>query len=248
MQLSQQLEQTIEPVSVLHSNRIESAALGGRPAAVFRTEVSKLLERGERELTILPFFLGPSNALLEYLPMTAEEGYLSGRLKIRVAWPICRDREAAQRLAVTVIRQAGELKRGEEMILVDHGTPRYEVHQVREWVREAVVARGVPVRSCSMESREGPKYSFNQPLLADLLAERGQDPEVRALVIALLFLLPGRHAGSAGDVDQICQEALRNTNTPYRLSGVLGETPEVLKILVERWQQLNQGDYWFSIT
>lgn len=247
-ELSRHLGQRVEPVSVLHSNRIAAGDLGGGQAAVFRSEVLKLLERGERELRILPFFLGPSNALLEYIPLTVGECYPSARLNIRVAWPICRDREDAGHLATAVIRQAGEMNRGEEMILVDHGTPRYEVHQVREWVRDAVAGRGTPVRSCSMESREGAQYAFNQPLLDNLLRERAKDPEVKAFVIALLFLLRGRHASYGGDVDQICSEALRDAHAPYRLSGVLGETPEVLSILTERWQQLNRGDYWFSVT
>lgn len=246
-ELSLKLGQTVEPVSVLHSNRVAADELNGARAEVFRTVIPGLLKGSAKELVILPFFLGPSNAILEYIPLTVEECFPLNKLRIRVAWPLCRNERDADLLAQAVIRQLGESSQEHSTVLVDHGTPRYEVHQVREWVREAMQKRGIGVRSCSMESREGPEYAFNRPLLEELLQEMTADGVLPHIAVALLFLLPGRHASENGDVDEICRNVLAGKGVDWRLSQVLGETPEVMTLLQRRWEELQRGDYWFSI-
>jgi sirohydrochlorin ferrochelatase len=55
------------------------------------------------------------------------------------------------------------------------------------------------------------------------------------VIVALFFLLPGRHAGAGGDVAEICdgliaQHTLRSAvRTP-----LLGEHPQLVDILVDR--------------
>jgi sirohydrochlorin ferrochelatase len=56
-----------------------------------------------------------------------------------------------------------------------------------------------------MESPAGPGFEFNRPLLEEALALPGFDSG--DVVIAPLFLLPGRHAGTGGDLDTIARVA-----------------------------------------
>ena len=106
--------------------------------------------------------------------------------------------------------------------LVDHGTPSPAVNRVRGHVAEQLRARlvgdggadasALEVVACSMERREGPEFAFNEPLLEDILSYppvAATDPATTPLVLAMLFLQPGKHAGAGGDVDQLVEEAQR---------------------------------------
>ena len=79
------------------------------------------------------------------------------------------------------------------------------------------------------ERREGAEYDFNDPLLESLLSEVAENG-CREVVLAQLFLSPGRHAGKGGDLDEICSgfkgELIR---TP-----LLGNHPEIISILERR--------------
>ena len=85
------------------------------------------------------------------------------------------------------------------LALVDHGTPVFEVHRVREEIGKALNERMKDYVSgfstCSMERRDGEKYDFNEPLLENLLADK---KECEEMLVAQLFLSPGRHAGKGG--------------------------------------------------
>ena len=48
--------------------------------------------------------------------------------------------------------------------------------------------------TCCMERREGSEYDFNDPLLESLIKEL-EEKKIKKLVLAQLFLSPGRHAG-----------------------------------------------------
>jgi sirohydrochlorin ferrochelatase len=59
---------------------------------------------------------------------------------------------------------------------------------------------------------EGGAHAHNHPLLADALAalsahSASPPPAHTDVVVALLFLSPGRHAGPGGDIAQICGAA-----------------------------------------
>ena len=58
----------------------------------------------------------------------------------------------------------------------------------------AAVAAGA-VEASSMERREGTEYDFNEPLLENLLGSEGFEKDV---VLSMLFISPGRHAGPGG--------------------------------------------------
>ena len=89
--------------------------------------------------------------------------------------------------------------------------------------------------TASMERRAGEEYAFNDPLLEKLLAEicaRGE----RNVIVAQLFLAPGRHAGSNGDITKIClpfeKDGVRIKQTP-----TLGKHPYLIEILGERLRE-----------
>ena len=56
-----------------------------------------------------------------------------------------------------------------------------------------------------MEKRKVGKYSFNGPLLLNQLRKNNFDQG--DVIISLMFLLPGNHAGLHGDITKICVEA-----------------------------------------
>ncbi|WP_156469121.1 sirohydrochlorin chelatase [Cephaloticoccus primus] len=115
--------------------------------------------------------------------------------------------------------------------LVDHGSPTRAVTQVRDEVAarlaESLAGEVAEVVACSMERRSGAEYDFNEPLLENVLARpewcaqgsnaggataahstaTGQTPRTNLVIVAPLFLLPGRHAGPGGDIAQICARA-----------------------------------------
>ena len=84
-----------------------------------------------------------------------------------------------------------------------------------------------------MERREGEAYAFNDPLLEKL--GEVDDFAGGRLILAMFFLLPGRHAGEGGDVAEICDGLISEgafeqiQNTP-----LLGEHPMLLEILEDR--------------
>jgi sirohydrochlorin ferrochelatase len=62
------------------------------------------------------------------------------------------------------------------------------------------------VVACSMERRAGAEYDFCEPLLAGVL----RSPRARAarlVIVALLFISPGKHAGPGGDIAEIIAAA-----------------------------------------
>ena len=121
------------------------------------------------------------------------------------------------------------------MALVDHGTPIIEVNRVRNAVGRQLASEldAAVVLPCSMERREGEAYAFNDPLL-EKLGEVDHFAGGR-LIVAMFFLLPGRHAGKGGDVAKICDGLISEgvfeqiQNTP-----LLGEHPMLIEILEDR--------------
>jgi len=68
--LSERLGCEVEPASVLHSTRIDPALVPDcwpRPTTWERA-TKAALAAGEREFLVLPFFFGPTGAIIDYLP------------------------------------------------------------------------------------------------------------------------------------------------------------------------------------
>ena len=81
-----------------------------------------------------------------------------------------------------------------------------------------------------MESPEGADYAFNEPLLAAQLRTDGFDRG--EVVIAPLFLSPGRHAGPQGDLARIAAAAeVAAPGLRCHFTGLVGTHPLAVETL-----------------
>jgi sirohydrochlorin ferrochelatase len=237
----------VEAVSLLHSHKIAADKLNGVPATIVKRRLRECLAAGHHEFVCLPLFLGPSRAIGDYLPQVVDE--LSGEypeLKVRIAPVLAgEDFDAPDpRLAQMLADQIRALQPSQSMkvALVDHGTPIIEVNRVRNAVaRQLASELGAPVvLPCSMERREGGAYAFNDPLLEKLGSV--EDFAGGQLVLAMFFLLPGRHAGEGGDVDEICEGLIaEGTFEQIQNTPLLGEHPMLLEVLEDRLRETISG-------
>lgn len=238
--LSRQTGECVEAVSLLHSHKIPSSRLQGQPATIVKRRMRELIKEGQREFVVLPLFLGPSLAITDYLPSIVDELRQNhADLVVQIAEPVAGGdvaRPDARLSRILAEHIQAHLDEGEDnkIALVDHGTPIRPVNALRDAVARQLEARsGRPVQPCSMERREGPEYAFNDPLLENL-AERGGDKGSH-LVLAMFFLLPGRHAGPGGDVAEIADGLVEQGDfRSVRISPLLGEHPLLLDILSDR--------------
>jgi sirohydrochlorin ferrochelatase len=244
--LSTRVALPVEPVSLLHSHKVPVEKLEGQPATIVRRRLRECIEAGQRQYVFLPLFLGPSLAIADYLPQLIEEGRaLAPDLDVRVAEvlagpnPENPDFRLAQMLADQVKALNPDL--GTRVALVDHGTPAEPVNRVRNAVAQQladILGDAVTsVQPCSMERREGDDYAFNEPLLESL----SEIPDFSGgrLILAMFFLLPGRHAGKGGDVAEICRGLIAGSAfEQIQTTPLLGEHPGLLEILVDRLREV----------
>ena len=240
--LSARLQLSIEAVSLLHAHKVPAELLGGQPATIVKRRLREHIAQGQRNFVCLPLFLGPSLAILDYLPRVVAELQLDcPELSVRIA-PVLAGANMDSpdlRLAQILADQLRVLPNWQQakVALVDHGSPILEVNRVRNAVaRQLSQLLDLPdgaVQPCSMERREGEAYAFNEPLLEKLgqLESFAGGP----LILAMFFLLPGRHAGAGGDVAEICaglQEA--GAFELIRTTPLLAEHPLLLDLLADR--------------
>ena len=185
--------ETVEAVSWKHSDRIPAAELGGTPAWTLAPWMRAQLGRGERDFIFIPFFVSERGAIGSMLEADLNRlAGAGGGFSFRFTEGLDRDDAltaiVAARVGETIAAQA--LSRP-AVIVVDHGGPSRASSELRD--RVAANLRAAPA---SMES---------QPLLADRLRAPGWDKG--DVVIAPLFLSPGRHAGADGDLARIARAA-----------------------------------------
>lgn len=245
--LSAIVKTEVQPVSVLHSDKVDAAQLDGIRAYNFTSRVRLDLSQGVRKFYVLPLFFGPNRALTDYLPTQFKKnvsGYPDAKLLMapplagREAVPDLRIAEAlADRIETSIDKY--ELSTP-AVAVVDHGSPVRSVTDVRDGVtrqlREMAGALYRAVEPSSMERRPEPEYDFNEPLLDTLLCRPPFDQG--DVVVAQMFLLPGRHAGPDGDIHNICREA--EYPGPHRIyrTDLLADHPLILKILEDRFNFL----------
>lgn len=232
----------VAPVSLRHSSAIAPARLGGVPAEILEPALARRLAAGQTEFVIVPLFFGPSRALTEFLP--ARGAFLRRghpALRLRLAPPLfAAGDDRLARILADQVRVVGPTAAG-RVALVDHGSPAREVTAVRDALAvqlAGLLGDGTIVAPCSMERRPGPEYDFNEPLLEKLLAQPGWRGNV---VVAMQFLLPGRHAGAEGDVAQICRRAeTARPDLRTHLTPLVGAHPALSGILADRWRAAEQ--------
>ncbi len=243
-ELARETGLTILPVSLLHSHKVDPAELEGEAAEILERSLKRYLEEGERDFVVLPLFFGPSRAITDYLPkrLTVLQRSFPD-LRVRIA-PFLfdargrNDLRLARILADGVETVLGE--RGDEeaaVVLVDHGSPAPEVTYARNFVAGQLSAllgdRVSRVAAASMERREGELYEFNEPLLEEILAADGFNRG--CVILAMLFLSPGRHAGDGGDVWEICRKAEADSpGLEIEMTELVGNHPELISILRDR--------------
>jgi sirohydrochlorin ferrochelatase len=245
--LAAQIGREIVPVSLLHSNRVAADQLDGVTADTVEPYLRQQLGRGETEFVVLPLFFGPSRAISEYLPGVVEklhDEFPAFMVRIAPTLFAADEDTLAQMLAERVHGQlTAEFSCGQpvRVALVDHGSPARAVTAVRDLLaRQLEIKLGAAVAAvaaCSMERRPGPEYDFNEPMLETLLTRAGWN--AGPVIVAQLFLAPGRHAGPEGDIAGICAQAeaaspgLRTVRT-----DVLGTHPAMVNLLADRLAQV----------
>lgn len=242
--LSRQCGQPVHAASLQHADRIPARQLGGEPARLLREVLSDELRRDRRWFVVVPLLFGDSRALTAFIPeqVAALQG-LFGDFQVDVAAPLVPLPQGEPRI-VQILHDHVEESRAElgsdpdRIIVVDHGSPLPQVTAVREYAADELARRLPPrdqVMQAVMERREGREYDFNGDLLERLLDRLGSEEVEHRILVAMLFLLPGRHAGPGGDVAEICATAMRrHPRLRIVISPLVGEHPLLIDILDDR--------------
>jgi sirohydrochlorin ferrochelatase len=251
-QLSERTQQKIHPVSLQHADSVAVEELNGMKASVLKGFLREQLQNKEvqgeklQEFIILPLFFGNSRALTKYIPdVQAELEREFGKFKITIKdtlyilsqSPDVSIKESrlskiiAEHILQTSQSNSIPLK---NIVLVDHGSPSPEITAVRNGVaNELKMILGEAVDQAAMERRRGKQYDFNGELLETWLYEKAEQGV--SVIIALMFSLPGRHAGEGGDIEAICQSVKqRHPNFKVAISPLVGDHPLLLDILSDR--------------
>lgn len=230
------------PSSLLHSSKIPADQLEGEEAVNLERRIRLSIEAGERAFTLIPFFFGPTAAINSYLPeRLAYRRQKQGEFHMERTPFLYEPGDASllvDILAKRILQQIHYQQwRQPRVVLVDHGSPLPEVTAVRDSLAPlladhlgSTVACVVPA---SMERRPGPEFAFNEPLLENLFDQPGwgEGP----VVVSMLFLSPGRHAGPGGDIARICQAAeIRHPKLRTAMTGLVGDHPGIIPLLLRR--------------
>lgn len=242
--LAERVGEPVRPVSLLHADRVAAERLDGRPAEILAPTLRRLVSDGVRDLRLLPLFFGPSRALTQFVPEVAAEVRAEcGPFRLEIAPELCplpagepRLVEIlADNLAAAAMRAAIAPRR---VVLVDHGSPIPEVTAVRRWLARGLAARlgaAVQLEEAVMERRPGPEYDFNGPLLEDVLSRLAETDHRTPILLAMLFLSAGRHAGPDGDIAQIrARIATRFPSLHIVTAPLVGSHPALIEILARR--------------
>jgi sirohydrochlorin ferrochelatase len=233
--VSHLIGQTVHAVSVLHSHKVDPTLLENQPAQIFADAVLAANRDGITDLIVLPLFMGPSRAITEFLP---EQFKLHARpeLKMHIAPTLYSDDGLLRSILIDQLHATGWKKDSGTVLLCDHGSPAIEVTQVRntlaEEIRTALQLPASELMACSMERRPGDEYAFNEPLLETALNQASGN-----CVILMQFILPGRHAGTGGDVEEICTKHAPG-GLQWRRSDLIGTHPKLASLLAKRFGQV----------
>ena len=247
--LSKRLGMNVEGVSLLHSHKIDAEKLGGEPATIIRRRFKQGIANEEHYFICLPLFLGPSLAITEYLIELIDEAkLLCPEMQILVAPPLAGwdvndpDSRLAEILAdqVKALIEEKSLTYSTNLVLVDHGSPIEKLSILRNTVtdqlRDLLGGSVSTAIACSMERREGDAYAFNDPLLESITFDKSSTAEhLESLIVAMFFLLPGRHAGEGGDVDEILQGLVDEKKVKnFHKTDLISTHPLIYSILEDR--------------
>ncbi|UHD18297.1 sirohydrochlorin chelatase [Thiocapsa bogorovii] len=246
--LAERLGETVHPVSLLHSDRIPPDKLHGQPAETFELFLRRRLSEDARRFLILPLFFGPSRAISDYVPerIAALQNDF-GPFEVQIARALCPLPEGEPDMVEILLERIHDVAIEQNIaprriVLLDHGSPIPAVTEVRRWLARQLTQRlandpgpDVTLGEAVMERRSGAEYDFNGELLEDRLRALAAEDISTPVILAMLFLSPGRHAGPRGDIAEICLSVERE-HPGFRVhpSGLVGDHPRLLDILAAR--------------
>jgi sirohydrochlorin ferrochelatase len=216
----------VRAVSWRHSDRIDDHDIDGVPAWTLDAFMRSFVALGQREFVLVPFFVCPAGAIGSVLQREIETlqrelgafdvRFTAGLAEQGVIPSIVADRVRTCIAAHGLSRPA--------VVVVDHGGPSAAAAGLREELATEVrVALEAEVRSIATASMEG----AHPPLLHDLLRQESLSRE--NVVVAPLFLSPGRHAGPDGDLARIC----RQSHSRCHLADLVGTHPLAVEALAD---------------
>jgi sirohydrochlorin ferrochelatase len=125
------------------------------------------------------------------------------------------------------------------VVLVDHGSPSPKITEVRKDIARTLAADyGLNLDQVVMERRQGQEYDFNGELLATWLRQQAEQGTT-SVIVAMLFFLPGRHAGPNGDVEEICNSVVADhPQLRFNITPLISEHPLLLDVLKDRLEEV----------
>ncbi len=246
-ELSKAIDTPVSAAPLLHANKISSDLIGGKPVQILEDQLTRAIEQGVQEFVVLPFFFGESGALSDYLPKRLKRlTAIKGSFRAKILRPLYLNRSNGGDLLVEILKErimetaTSRGINGGTVLLVDHGSPLPIVTKVRneltELLRNTSIASRYNIVAASMERRSGAEYDFNEPLLATAL--QSVSAACKPIVVAQLFLSPGRHAGPDGDIASICKSAeTENPRLQIFRTELVGNHPKVVELLKRRYQE-----------
>lgn len=214
----------VAPVSWKHSDRIPAERLEGRPARTLDSFIRAEYTAGCRDFHLIPFFISAQGAIGSALRRDLEELRTELGPFAFTFGPGLADLGVIARIVAERVRETAAAAGLSQppVVLVDHGGPSAASAALRDRLA-AEVGRELtpdfpPPVAASMEGE-------HPPLLADVLA--GPVCAGHEVVVALLFLSPGRHAGTGGDIAEICAASPARTHC----TGLIGTHPLAITAL-----------------
>ena len=250
----------VHPTSARWSDRVDAADLDGQPAEIFLHCLRRLGGAGASSVIVVPFFFGPSATITDFCPQQARLAMNEFvDLTVTMAPPLhcpcpyldrllpserrCRgaDDRIARAILARVLKAASRAGFSRpHVFLCDHGTPTRSVNAARQAVsaqlRLLLGGDAAAVEPCSMERRPAREYDFNAPLLEDAIGTVDVD-KADGIVVALLFLSPGKHAGPGGDIATIIKESVISPGLGVEVTEVIGSDPLIADIILDRIEQ-----------
>ncbi len=241
--LSQQCGCKVDAVSLRFSDSVDPSKLNGKAAQIFNGYLAGYLEKGIRKFFVIPLFFSLSGAITTYLPDQYKQLKKQfGEFELVVGKELYPLPEGESLLTAIVFDNIAnlinrQLFKGQNIVLVDHGSPSEKVTEVRQLLTKDVqklIGTEYKLSQAVMERRSGNKYDFNGVTLAQWLKEMAKSGE-ESVVVAQLFLLPGKHAGKGGDIEKICNDV--TTNYPefkIFITELISDHPALIQILNRR--------------
>lgn len=218
--LAEHIGEPVHPLSLLHSDRIPADALAGHAAETLEPFLRRRLTAGVRDLVILPLFFGPSRALTDFIPeRLAPLRDAFGPFEARIARALCPLPEGEPALVEILLEQVRQTAAQERIvpsrvILVDHGSPLPAVTEVRHWLGARLAERlggAITLDEAVMERRPGAEYDFNGALLQTRLSDMAKADPASPVILAMLFLSPGRMPDPMGTSPRSAERSSKTT-------------------------------------